>query len=407
MRDRAPGLGLRPGLIAAAAVLLLSTISGLHAQSDPAEVRALWILRATLSSPTSIATMVDAARDGGFNTLLVQVPAPGEASSSGPALGLQSSFDPLSEVIARAHETGLRVHASVDITRVSSAVELPPSRDPVIYRHPEWLMVPRALAPDLVKVDSKSPEFLGRLTRYARSQPAGADAVYLSPASPGAIEYTAGAVRELLSRYPLDGIHFDDARYPGSDFDYGRDALSAFRRSVVDGLSSADQTKYDRQLAVEPLIYTEAFPDHWRAFRAGQLTTLVARLRDTVSAVRPGVVVSATVLPDPEQALASRFQDWRAWLGRGLIDVVAPMLSTVVPSAFAADVASVRGAAGGHPTWAAIGATGLSETEIVASVKAARRLGAGGVILFSYDGLTGPSRGTEYLAQVGRAAFTQ
>ena len=219
-------------------------------------------------------------------------------------------------MIERAHETGLRVHAWVDITRVSSAVELPLSRDHVIYRHPEWLMVPRALAPDLIKVDSKSPEFLGRLTRYARSQPAGADAVYLSPATPGAIEYTAGAVRELLSRYPLDGIHFDDARYPGSDFDYGRDALSAFRRSVVDGLSSADQTKYDRQLAVEPLIYTEAFPDHWRAFRAGQLTTLVARLRDTVSTVRPGVVVSATVLPDPEQALASRFQDWRAWLGR-------------------------------------------------------------------------------------------
>lgn len=83
------------------------------------------------------------------------------------------------------------------------------------------------------------------------------------------------------------------------------------------------------------------------------------------------------------------------------------MLSTLEPSAFAADVASVRGAAGGHPTWAAIGASGLSETEIVASVKAARRLGAGGVILFSYDGLTGPSRGTEYLAQVGRAAFAQ
>ena len=30
-----------------------------------------------------------------------------------------------------------------------------------------------------------------------------------------------------------------------------------------------------------------------------------------------------------------------------------------------------------------------------------------GVVLFSYDGLTGPSRGTEYLSQVGRAAFMQ
>jgi hypothetical protein len=48
----------------------------------------------------------------------------------------------------------------------------------------------------------------------------------------------------------------------------------------------------------------------------------------------------------------------------------------------------------------------LSQGQIVENVRAARRLGAGGVILFSYDSLTGPTRGPEYLAEVGRAAFS-
>jgi uncharacterized lipoprotein YddW (UPF0748 family) len=43
---------------------------------------------------------------------------------------------------------------------------------------------------------------------------------------------------------------------------------------------------------------------------------------------------------------------------------------------------------------------------IVQNVQAARRLGVGGVILFSYDSLTGPTRGPEYLSEVGRAAFS-
>ena len=350
--------------------------------------------------------MVTAAKDGGFNALLVQVATRGSASAAGAPVGLASapSFDSVHEVIERAHDAGLRVHAWIDVTRVASAVELPLSRDHVVYRHPEWLMVPRALADDLLKVEPKSPEFLGRLTRYARTQP-DADALYLSPASPGAVEYAAAAVRDLLARYAVDGIHFDDAGYPRSDFDYSREALGAFRRSLAESLPPADQAKYDRRLALEPLIYPEAFPDHWQTFRTNLLTGLIARLRETVRAARPGVVVSATVQPDPEQAANTRFQDWRGWIGRDLIDVVCPITSTADPSLFATEIASVRQIAGGHPTWAGIGASALSENDLVAIVQSARRLGAGGVILFSYDGLTGPSRGTEYLSQVGRAAF--
>jgi uncharacterized lipoprotein YddW (UPF0748 family) len=209
MRDRTPGLGLRSVLTVATAILLTTT-AGIHAQRGPAEVRALWVVGSTLSSPASIAMMVGAAKHGGSNTLIVPV-AGAPAASTPVGLGSESSFDPINEVIERAHQAGLRVHAWIDVTRVASAVDLPLSRDHDVSRHPEWLMVPRALAED--------------------------------PAN-------------------------------------------------------------------------------------------------------------------------TRFQGWRGWLGRDLIDVACPITSTTDPSSF-------------------------------------------GAILFSYDGLTGRSRGTEYLSQVGRAAFMQ
>jgi hypothetical protein len=55
--------------------------------------------------------------------------------------------------------------------------------------------------------------------------------------------------------------------------------------------------------------------------------------------------------------------------------------------------------------WAGIGAYRLSSDQIVENVQTARRLGAHGIILFSYDSLTGPPHGTEYLSHIARAAF--
>jgi uncharacterized lipoprotein YddW (UPF0748 family) len=43
------------------------------------EVRALWIVRTTLTSPEKIRQMVDAAAANGFNTLIVQIRGRGDA----------------------------------------------------------------------------------------------------------------------------------------------------------------------------------------------------------------------------------------------------------------------------------------------------------------------------------------
>ena len=91
--------------------------------------------------------MVQSASSSGFNALLVQVRGRGDAyyasrvEPRAEALVSQpQSFDPLATTIAAAHEAGLRVHAWVNVDLVSSAAELPTSRDHIVYTHPDWLM---------------------------------------------------------------------------------------------------------------------------------------------------------------------------------------------------------------------------------------------------------------------------
>jgi len=395
--------------LAATALLLAPVLARLHAQD---EVRALWVVRTSLVSPAAIATMVNAARAGGFNALLVQIRGRGDAyyanalEPRAPSLAGQPAFDPLAATIARAHAAGLKVHAWINVNLVAAVNELPSARDHVVYRHPEWLMVPRALAEDLIAVDPRSPQYLGRLARHVRSQPTELEGLYLSPIADASVDYTAGVVRDIVSRYAIDGVHFDYARYPNDEFDYSRDALAAFRRSVMPDVPAADARRYDARLAAEPLTYTAAFPEGWRAFRVARMTALMARLRETVRAVKPETTVSVAVFPSAPEAAARRLQDWPRWLDRGLVDVICPMAYTTDAAQFAAQIAAALEIAGRHPIWAGIGAYRLSSSQIVDNVQAARRLGAGGVILFSYDSLSGPSHGPEYLTQIARAAFS-
>ncbi len=396
--------------LAAAVIFFAPPLAPVHTQG---EVRALWVVRTSLTSRADVATMVDAARASGFNTLLVQIRARGDsyfANGLEPrpfALVGEPAFDPLAATIARAHDAGLQVHAWINVNLVAGANELPSARDHVIYRHPQWLMVPRALAEDLLSVEPRSPEYLGRLTRYVRSQSSEVEGLYLSPIEDQAADHTVAVVRDVVSRYAVDGVHLDYVRYPNDEFDYSRGALTAFRRAVIGDLSAADLRGYDARLAGEPLIYTRAFPERWRAFRAGRMTTLMSRLRDAVRAAKPSAIVSAAVSPDADEAASRRLQDWRTWLDRGIVDVICPMAYTSDGTLFTSQIAAVHAMAGRHPVWAGIGAYRLSSDQIVENVRTARRLGAGGIVLFSYDSLTGPARGSDYLANVGRAAFME
>jgi uncharacterized lipoprotein YddW (UPF0748 family) len=405
----------RATLAATLSVFALQTAPRAAAPVNTAsnEVRALWVLRTSLSSPANIRHLVDSARSHGFNTLLVQVRGRGDSyyqprlEPRAAELSRQpESFDPLETVIEAAGGAGLRVHAWVNVNLVSSAAELPRAREHLVHRYPEWLMVPRDLAQELAGVDPDSPAYLGKLARWTRAQAADVEGLYTSPLIAGAADHTVSVVRDLARRYRLDGVHLDYARYPSERFDYSRGAILAFTTAIRPGLAEAKRRQLDALERDDLFAYPDAFPEEWRRFRIDRLSALVRRLRDVVKQERREAAVTLAAKPDAVEAREQRLQDWGAWLESGLVDVVCPMAYTPESARFAEHIAAARQVAGSRAVWAGIGAYRLTPSQTVENIQTARKLGAAGVVLFSYDSMTDPRQSApDYLAAVARGAF--
>ena len=375
---------------------LAAVLAPLHAAGRSDEVRALWVRRASLESVDAIRRMVGSASTAGFNTLFVQM--------ADDAVGA-AQFDAIGETIVQAHATGMRVHAWVDVTRVTAPGELPFARTHVIYEHPEWLMVPRAIAAELLAIDARNPDYVGRLARWTRNNTDRADGLYISPVQPDAAAHVAEMLRDLVRRYAVDGVYFDHAQYPAIDFDYGAKSLAAFRDFMRSQLSLAERQRIDAVEAIDPFAYPNELPEQWRLFRQSQLTALVARMRSIVKAARPDAIVSAAVTPDAAAAAGNKLQDWRTWLENGFLDALCPIASMATGAQVAAELGQVQALAGGKPVWAGIGANRLSQRETLDDIGVARKAGAQGIILFSYDSLISPPKGIDYLSAIGRGAF--
>lgn len=291
------------------AVLAAAPIATPAYAADPS-THATWLPVASFESPDGIRRAITAAVAAGIGTIVAPAPLYHEG---GP--------DRFLELVQQAHEHRLLVFASVDIDRAAPAGEVPASRNHVIYQHPEWLMVPRALAPELLTLDTRSPEYVGRLARWTRSN--GVDGLYVSPLPDEASGFVASLVTAVLKRYPVDGVQLDAARYPAGDFDYGRQAIDAFRQNIRPTLSGTARVRVDSDEALDPFAYPNAFPDAWRRFRQSQLTRLVQSVRGAIAIAMPGIPVIAAVSGAMETDLQDHFQDWGAWVEKRLIDAIS------------------------------------------------------------------------------------
>ncbi len=104
-------------------------------------------------------------------------------------------YDPLHFWIEQAHARGIELHAWLNPYRAGHpAMRSDYAGNSVVRRHPEWV---HALAD----------------TGY----------YWMDPAVQGVQEHSLAVVLDLLHRYDLDGIHFDDYFYPYREYNLGRD----------------------------------------------------------------------------------------------------------------------------------------------------------------------------------------
>jgi uncharacterized lipoprotein YddW (UPF0748 family) len=377
------------------------------APTKPADVRGLWVVRTSLTSRDRIAAMVAAAGRGGFNTLMVQVRGRGEAfykstlePRSSELDGQPADFDPLAVTLELGHRAGLRVHAWVAVDLVSSSATLPQASSHVINRHPEWLMVPAALVRTLRGVDVSSAAYVETLADWTRTVSDSVEGLYLSPISSGARQHTVGVVREIVTKYPVDGVQLDYVRYPNETFDYSAATLTAFRAARLPSVGAEERRRLDLAARTDPAAWASAFPQAWDGFRRDRLTWLVHAIAAAVRSARPRVTVSAAVIPRGEEAKARKLQDWPRWAAAGDLDAVCPMAYVTGDKEFGDLIAHARTLAGRVPVWAGIGAYRIPATAAADQIRAAHRVGAAGVLIFSYDSLVGPDASPRYLGDL-------
>ena len=120
---------------------------------------------------------------------------------------------------------------------------------------------------------------------------------------------------EIVSRYPVDGLHLDYIRYPGSKFDFSPAARAAFEQSL--GRSVA-QWPQDCQAGGQDF-------DAFQQWRRDNITELVRLIRGAVKAIRPEIQFTAAVYgywPGARNGIA---QDAAAWVDEGLVDALCPI----------------------------------------------------------------------------------
>jgi uncharacterized lipoprotein YddW (UPF0748 family) len=350
----------------------------------PENPRALWVVRDALLSPKSIRRMVADAAKGGITDLFVQVCGRGDAYYTSDLVGApgplrdayrrHGPYDPLGMVLKEARPRGIRVHAWLNVYLVWSGEKEPPPGH-VVREHPEWVAV--------------GPEGLSMLGMSRRRiEAAQTEGIYLEPGNGEVLRHFVGVVRELLDRYPVDGIHLDYVRYPGMEVGYGEAMREGFREAW--GVDPVSLTRGENRLLREHGA-DRAILLHrgWREFKAAQVTALVRAVRAEMRSRPSPVMLSAAVRPDPAEALQVFGQDWVGWLEQGLVDVVAPMMYSPSRSHVERQAKAVAAVAPPERVWAGIAVYNQSLSAAAAKILTCLQLGLGGISIYSYNSLPG------------------
>jgi hypothetical protein len=312
-RGRSRGAGF-PLQFTSVVLIVAAAALGVVRAASETSVRALWISPSATSAAADIQRAVSTALTGRFDA--VMVPLPIGARNDG------SSFDGTAELLRQARARGLSSHLSVAVNVAAAVGEIPASRDHVIYQHPDWLMVPRQLAPLMLALDVRSPAYLGQISRWSRANAERVDGLYISPLDPAAASYLVNAIVTAVGRYSVDGVFLDALDFPGEDFDYSKHAMDLFRTRMRAAMSVAERARLEEIEAIDPFAYADEFPEEWSQFRASALTGLLEQVKSALMSASPALSIAVGVRGDADVSTSEHFQAWRAWLDRGIVNRV-------------------------------------------------------------------------------------
>ena len=188
-------------------------------------------------------------------------------------------YDPLKFAIEEAHKRGIEFHAWFNPYRAIRQVgDYQISSEHVSIKHPEWIL---------------------DFNEYKM----------LNPGIPAVRDYIASIISDVVRRYNLDGIHFDDYFYP-----------------YVPIISNEDSVTFDKYSSG----YTDV--DDWRRFN---INSMIAQCYDSILTIKPDVKfgVSPFGVVENKYAATNGFNSYDKiycdplnWINNKTVDYVIPQI---------------------------------------------------------------------------------
>ncbi|HEY9800046.1 MAG TPA: glycoside hydrolase family 10 protein [Leptolyngbyaceae cyanobacterium] len=276
-------------LISFVTVLLLNSFIPATAQLPTRqEIRGVWmtnndfdILRDSLKVQDAMGKL----RRLNFNTVYPVVWNSGYvmyASAVAQRAGIQpfvfrgtDGHDILADVINQAHHQGL-----LAIPWFEFGFMAPPTSE-LAMNHPEWLTRKRD----------------GGQTSIS----AAGEVVWLNPFHPQVQRLISDLVLEIVTKYDVDGIQFDDHMSLPHEFGYDKYTVSLYTKET----KNPPPTNHQDQA--------------WVRWRADKITAFMVKLNQAVKARKPNVIFS--VSPNYyDFAYKFQLQDWLAWIRLKIVD---------------------------------------------------------------------------------------
>ncbi len=222
-------------------LLLLSAALGVSAESPKQEFRGAWLhtvyqgqykKQTTAQNQAYLRNLLDSLQLTGVNAVIFQVRPQADAfydSKLEPWSRFLTDdgakpkpyWDPLQFMVEECHKRGMELHAWLNPYRVTTNAKQTLPKGHIYHKHPE------------------------RFVRYDGK-------MYFNPGLPENREFIGKVVEDIVSRYDIDAIHFDDHFYPypakGKDFD---DA-AAFAK-YGKGMARDDWRRHNVDLLIEEL----------------------------------------------------------------------------------------------------------------------------------------------------------
>ncbi len=311
-------------------ILFLSFLS-VSVDAAPQKIsKGFWITcfdeQSPLSSQPALEKTLQFAEQGGFDTLFVQVYRGDKAwfdssvADASPFVENRSRMggDPLEQLIQRAHQRGIKIHAWVNTLTLSQN-----ERAPVLKK----------FGTDILTLDQHGRSALGKkrkegLDGFYQKE----DQLFLEPGDPRVKEHLRAIILEIATKYPeLDGIHFDYIRYPAAPPFIPGSRFNSVGLSY--GYGPKNVERFRQAAGIDPL-FVDGKPEEslaWDQWKRDQVTGLLRDLAAEAKKRNPRLQISCAVIAALDRGYGSAGQDWGLWLEQGIADFVVLMNYSIDP----------------------------------------------------------------------------